>query len=50
MNPKEALQVLHQISEAMLMNGTDHDRAREAVKVLQDIVNSKEISKDLKVE
>lgn len=43
MNPKEALQILSQVSELFNMNGTDRDRSREAVKVLSNKIDETQI-------
>lgn len=39
MSPTEALQILHGLVEQMTLNGKDRDIARQAAKVLSEVVS-----------
>lgn len=46
MTPVEAIQVLEQVRRAASMNGNDHDKAREAIQTLAQLVQMQEEKKE----
>ncbi len=48
MNSKEALQILNQVCAISKMDRIDHSRVIEAVRILDNLINSIELAKENK--